>query len=792
MIRHRKKPPSLGNLTSLLNLAALLFLSSAQASQLTLTWTDNSANESGFRVERKLGTNGSYAQIAAVSVNSTSYVDASVTSGSTYCYHVSAYNSAGNSSFSNESCGTAPATPAGVSLNVTKSGTGSGTVSSNPAGITCGTTCSTSLPSGTQVSLTAVASDLSVFSGWSGGGCSGTGNCTVTLNSNITVTATFNPKSGSAQNFSLSVTKNGTGSGTVSSNPAGITCGSTCSASLPSSTSATLTATTGDTSVFSGWTGGGCSGTGTCTVTLNSNVVVTATFNPKSGSAQNFSLSVTKNGTGSGTVSSNPAGITCGSKCSASFPSATSVALTATASSGSVFSSWGGGCTGIGICTVKLNSNTAVTATFTVKTASSPAFTLSVTKNSNDAGTVSSNPAGITCGSKCSASYPVRTRISLSATPNSSSAFDHWAGGCTGTGTCSVKLGADTQVIAYFKPKTTTLTVQKMGQGSGTITSTELGISCGAKCSENYSTITAGTVTAKAAPGSIFAGWIGVGCESGSTCAVLVSSDTTIAASFVKNPSFHLGVFRANSSQWFVDLNGNGTWEDCSVDLCFAPFGKKRNLPVTGDWDGSGFSRIGVFNPGSGTWQLDLNGNGTWEDCSVDLCLGPFGQKGDLPVTGDWDGSGFSRIGVFNPGSGTWQLDLNGNGTWEDCSVDLCLGPFGQKGDLPVTGDWDGSGFSRIGVFNPGSGTWQLDLNGNGTWEGCSVDLCLGPFGQKGDLPVTGDWDGSGFSRIGVFNPGSGTWQLDLNGNGTWEGCSVDLCLGPFGQKGDLPIVGSW
>src|SRR5262249_42932704 len=161
------------------------------------------------------------------------------------------------------------------------------------------------------------------------------------------------------------------------------------------------------------------------------------------------------------------------------------------------------------------------------------------------------------------------------------------------------------------------------GTGSGTVTSAELGISCGAKCSESYSTVTAGTITAQAAPGSTFAGWTGANCQTGSTCTLLVSADTTITASFVKNPNFHLRFFSSASSQWLFDLNGNGTWDDCSVDLCLGPFGKRGSLPVTGDWDGSGVTRIGVFNPSFGTWQLDLNGNGTFDDCSVDLCLGP-------------------------------------------------------------------------------------------------------------------------------------------------------------------------
>jgi hypothetical protein len=79
-----------------------------------------------------------------------------------------------------------------ATLRVTKTGTAGGRVKSNPTGINCGATCAMSFTSGTVVTLTATPFSGSVFAGWSGGGCSGTGSCAVTLSSNTTVNATFN------------------------------------------------------------------------------------------------------------------------------------------------------------------------------------------------------------------------------------------------------------------------------------------------------------------------------------------------------------------------------------------------------------------------------------------------------------------------------------------------------------------------------------------------------------------------------------------------------------------------
>jgi hypothetical protein len=199
-------------------------------------------------------------------------------------------------------------------------------------------------------------------------------------------------------------------------------------------------------------------------------------------------------------------------------------------------------------------------------------------------------------------------------------------------------------------------------------------------------------------------------------------------------------------------------------------------------------SSVGVFRSSAGKWYLDRNADGQWSSCGTEGCH-EFGTNGDLPVVGDWTGDGVSKIGVFRPSSGKWYLDLNGNGQWDGCTVDGCY-VFGAAGDLPVAGDWDGDGVTQIGVFRPSAGKWYLDLNGNGNWDGCTIDECS-TFGMNGDIPVAGDWDGNGVTEIGVFRPITGKWYIDLNGNGQWDGCGVDECY-TFGTAGDVPVAGDW
>ena len=179
-------------------------------------------------------------------------------------------------------------------LTVTLKGGGSGTVTGS--GISCPGTCSRSYTAGTKITLTASPEAGSSFSGWSGGGCSGTGSCTVTMSADQAVSATF--AAIPPPTHTLTVTLGGGGSGTVTAT--GISCPGTCSHSYTAGSSVVLTALAAAGSSFSGWSGGGCSGTGSCTVTMSADQAVSATF--AAIPPPTHTLTVTLGGGGSGTV----------------------------------------------------------------------------------------------------------------------------------------------------------------------------------------------------------------------------------------------------------------------------------------------------------------------------------------------------------------------------------------------------------------------------------------------------------------------------------------------------------
>jgi kumamolisin len=170
-------------------------------------------------------------------------------------------------------------------------------------------------------------------------------------------------------------------------------------------------------------------------------------FNPAP--ATNNLLTVTV--TGSGVVTSSPAGISCGNggACSASFATGTPIVLTATPANGWSFAGWGGACSGKGSCDVTMNSAQSVSATFTQNSGNFYQLSLSVA----GPGVVQSSPAGINCGkgeSVCIASFASGTPVTLTATPATGSFFVGWGGACAGGGACVVTMSANQSVSATF------------------------------------------------------------------------------------------------------------------------------------------------------------------------------------------------------------------------------------------------------------------------------------------------------------------------------------------------------
>ena len=237
-------------------------------------------------------------------------------------------------------------------------------------------------------------------------------------------------------------------------------------------------------------------------------------------------LSVGLAGNGSGTVSSGPPGIDCGGTCDQIFAEGTVVTLSATPAVSSTFAGWSGGCGGLDLCVISMTQATAVTATFVVNT-----YTLAVGRTGNGAGSVTSLPVGIDCGSTCSSSFNYGTAVSLTAWPGTSASFAGWKGACAGQEACAVTMTQASAVTATFSLKSYTVTVVITGTGHGIVTSAPAGMTCSLVCAESFTYGTPLTLTAVPATRSTFGGW-GGGCEGTSACQLVVTQGVTLTATF--------------------------------------------------------------------------------------------------------------------------------------------------------------------------------------------------------------------------------------------------------------------
>ena len=300
-------------------------------------------------------------------------------------------------------------------------------------------------PTVPYVLLTETPRDDSVFS--QGTGCSTAWNgptCKVDLTvSNQTVSISFAP----AARLTVSVQSSDSMHPLVSIGPLGTLCFASCDENFAIGSTITVTAVFGSGDNLLPWSGCDHTSGNSCTVTMSQAKSVTANFGP----GYELAVALQTNAPGQvGTVTSGPAGIDCGAACSASFGSGSMVTLTAANGPQAVFVSWSG-CDQIlsNSCTVTMSQAKNVTATF------GPGYDLAVTLQTNTpghVGTVTSSPAGIDCGTACSATFASDSMVTLTAADAPQAIFVSWSG-CdqvASGNTCRVTMNQAKNVVANY------------------------------------------------------------------------------------------------------------------------------------------------------------------------------------------------------------------------------------------------------------------------------------------------------------------------------------------------------
>ncbi len=197
-------------------------------------------------------------------------------------------------------------------------------------------------------------------------------------------------------------------------------------------------------------------------------------------------------------------------------------------------------------------------------------------------------------------------------------------------------------------------------------------------------------------------------------------------------------------------------------------YGNPGDVPFMGDWDGDGVDTPGLYRQSDG--YVYLRNSNTQGIADISFF---FGNPGDVPVPGDFDGDGDDTVSIYRPSNATFYLiDDLGSGDAGLGAADVVV-PFGDVGDVPIVADTTGAGRDTIGIFRDGLVAYA------------TLPTKSFPYGGPGDVPVVASWEGDGVETIGVFRPSTSVFHLrSTNSIG-----GADHVIS-YGRPGDLPVAG--
>jgi len=197
-------------------------------------------------------------------------------------------------------------------------------------------------------------------------------------------------------------------------------------------------------------------------------------------------------------------------------------------------------------------------------------------------------------------------------------------------------------------------------------------------------------------------------------------------------------------------------------------FGNPGDAGFAGAWHCEGVDTPGLYRQSDGF--VYLRNSNTQGVADVRFY---FGNPGDIPLSGDFDGNGCDSVSIYRPSEQRVYV-INDLGT-----NDRGLGVadfsflFGNPGDKPVVGDFDGNGVDTVGLHRESTGLVYF-RNSNTTGIAHSQFI----FGDPGDRLAAGDWIGSGRDTVAVYRPSTQT--LYLRYANTAGNANVQLVAGQF------------
>ena len=184
--------------------------------------------------------------------------------------------------------------------------------------------------------------------------------------------------------------------------------------------------------------------------------------------------------------------------------------------------------------------------------------------------------------------------------------------------------------------------------------------------------------------------------------------------------------------------------------------------------------RVGLVDPATGTWHLRGAGGATTSFL--------YGNPGDFPMVGDWDCDGVDTPGLYRQSDGF--VYLRNSNTQGVADIRFF---FGNPGDIPLAGDFDGDGCDTVSIYRASEARIYV-INALGANDGGlgAADFNY-VFGNPGDKPFVGDFDGNGEDTVGLHRESTGFVYFR---NSHTQGVANAEFF--FGDPGDRLVAGDW
>jgi hypothetical protein len=181
-------------------------------------------------------------------------------------------------------------------------------------------------------------------------------------------------------------------------------------------------------------------------------------------------------------------------------------------------------------------------------------------------------------------------------------------------------------------------------------------------------------------------------------------------------------------------------------------FGNPGDVPFMGDWDGDGIATPGLYRRSDGFVYLKNSNQQGMADFGFF-----FGNPGDLPIVGDFDGNGRDTVSIYRPSNQTiYVINELGSNNGGLGAADFSF-VFGNPGDVPFVGDFDGDGIDTVGLYRQSTGFVYFR---NALATGMADFEFF--YGDPGDVILAGDWDGDGDDTVAVYRPSDGHVYVNL------------------------------